>query len=176
MTGAAVPLQQPQAAAGSKKRARSAAHAASGAAAGPTYRGVSQHRSGLRWEAHVWKDNRQIYLGGSAQPEVAALAFDLVSGAGERGASSCPCPAACNTAARGPAAAPAQQPAALPPPVRNPAAPGPQPLPLHHCRIWSASRSPPPYCRRASTSAESRPTPTCRCGPTLLPSCGPRAR
>lgn len=73
---AALPMQPTQAPAGSKKRARAAAHAGGGTAA---YRGVSLHRCGTRYEAHVWKDNKQIYLGGSAVQSVAALAFDIAS-------------------------------------------------------------------------------------------------
>ncbi len=59
VVGAAVPTQQMQAPAGSKKRARAAAQAC-GAAAAPTFRGVSEHRNGTRYEAHVWCDRKQV--------------------------------------------------------------------------------------------------------------------
>lgn len=73
---AALPMQPTQAPAGSKKRARAAGHAGGGTA---PYRGVSLHRCGTRYEAHVWKDNKQVYLGGSALQSVAGLAFDIAS-------------------------------------------------------------------------------------------------
>ena len=75
---APAPATQPPQAASSKKRSRAAA-AAGGPPPGPVYRGVSQVRGGGRYEAHVWRDQKQIYLGGTMQPEVAALAFDLAS-------------------------------------------------------------------------------------------------
>jgi len=65
----------------------------SGGARGPRgsssrYRGVTQHRRTKRWEAHVWDQGKQVYLGGFESEERAGRAYDLVvlkcRGAGAR--------------------------------------------------------------------------------------------
>ncbi|GAB4815045.1 hypothetical protein N2152v2_002091 [Parachlorella kessleri] len=43
------------------------------------YRGVTHHCRTSRYEAHVWRDSKQCYLGGYYVEEQAALAYDLAA-------------------------------------------------------------------------------------------------
>ena len=43
------------------------------------YRGVTHHCRTGRWEAHIWEDGKQVYLGGFNKEDQAALAHDLVA-------------------------------------------------------------------------------------------------
>ncbi|KAK2080712.1 hypothetical protein QBZ16_000566 [Prototheca wickerhamii] len=43
------------------------------------YRGVSRHRLTKRWEASLWLNGRQLYLGGFNSQEDAAAAYDLAA-------------------------------------------------------------------------------------------------
>mmetsp|Transcript_2862 Transcript_2862/g.6885 ORF Transcript_2862/g.6885 Transcript_2862/m.6885 type:complete len:408 (-) Transcript_2862:77-1300(-) len=42
------------------------------------YRGVTQHRRTKRWEAHVWDQGKQVYLGGFESESRAGRAYDVV--------------------------------------------------------------------------------------------------
>lgn len=44
-----------------------------------SYRGVSRHRLTKRWEASLWLNGRQLYLGGFNSQEDAAAAYDLAA-------------------------------------------------------------------------------------------------
>ena len=50
-----------------------------GANTGKTYRGVSRHRLTQRWEASLWLNGRQLYLGGFDAQIEAAQAYDLAA-------------------------------------------------------------------------------------------------
>lgn len=50
-----------------------------GANTGKTYRGVSRHRLTQRWEASLWLNGRQLYLGGFDAQIDAARAYDLAA-------------------------------------------------------------------------------------------------
>jgi hypothetical protein len=43
------------------------------------YRGVTHHIRTSRFEAHLWENGKQLYLGGYNTPQEAALAFDLAA-------------------------------------------------------------------------------------------------
>lgn len=43
------------------------------------YRGVTHHIRTNRYEAHLWENGKQLYLGGYDTPELAALAFDIAA-------------------------------------------------------------------------------------------------
>jgi AP2-like factor (euAP2 lineage) len=43
------------------------------------YRGVTHHIRTNRFEAHLWENGKQLYLGGYDSPQQAALAFDIAS-------------------------------------------------------------------------------------------------
>ena len=44
-----------------------------------TYRGVTEHVRTKRFESHIWHNQKQIFLGGSDSPEMAAVAFDIAA-------------------------------------------------------------------------------------------------
>jgi hypothetical protein len=46
---------------------------------GSRYRGVTHHARTNRYEAHLWDDGKQLYLGGFYNEEQAALAYDLAA-------------------------------------------------------------------------------------------------
>jgi hypothetical protein len=50
-----------------------------GATTGKSYRGVSRHRLTQRWEASLWLNGRQLYLGGFDAQIDAAKAYDLAA-------------------------------------------------------------------------------------------------
>ncbi|KAL6761065.1 hypothetical protein V8C86DRAFT_968220 [Haematococcus lacustris] len=43
------------------------------------FRGVTRHRRTQSWEAHIWHDRHQVYLGGFQLEEHAAKAHDLMA-------------------------------------------------------------------------------------------------
>ncbi|KAG2484298.1 hypothetical protein HYH03_016844 [Edaphochlamys debaryana] len=43
------------------------------------FRGVTRHRRTKRWEAHIWEERRQVYLGGFEVEEHAAKAHDVMA-------------------------------------------------------------------------------------------------
>lgn len=43
------------------------------------YRGVTHHIRTNRFEAHLWENGKQLYLGGYDTPQLAALAFDIAA-------------------------------------------------------------------------------------------------
>ncbi|KAG7673835.1 hypothetical protein Ndes2526B_g02690 [Nannochloris sp. 'desiccata'] len=43
------------------------------------YRGVTHHIRTNRFEAHLWENGKQLYLGGYDSPQLAALAFDVAA-------------------------------------------------------------------------------------------------
>jgi hypothetical protein len=54
-------------------------HISTGEKEPQAYRGVSRHRLTQRWEASLWLDNRQLYLGGFDNSLDAAKAYDLAA-------------------------------------------------------------------------------------------------
>jgi hypothetical protein len=44
-----------------------------------TYRGVTHHIRTNRYEAHLWENGKQLYLGGYDSSQLAALAFDIAA-------------------------------------------------------------------------------------------------
>ena len=44
-----------------------------------SYRGVTHHIRTNRYEAHLWENGKQMYLGGYDTPQQAALAFDIAA-------------------------------------------------------------------------------------------------
>lgn len=50
-----------------------------GARSTSKYRGVTHHCRTGRWEAHIWEDGKQIYLGGFSEELQAAMAYDLAA-------------------------------------------------------------------------------------------------
>ena len=43
------------------------------------YRGVTHHIRTNRFEAHLWENGKQLYVGGYDTPQLAALAFDIAA-------------------------------------------------------------------------------------------------
>jgi len=43
------------------------------------FRGVTHHIRTNRFEAHLWENGKQLYLGGYDSPQLAALAFDIAA-------------------------------------------------------------------------------------------------
>ncbi|QDZ19145.1 AP2 domain-containing protein [Chloropicon primus] len=46
---------------------------------GHKFKGVTKHRCTGRWEAHIWDQGKQVYLGGFSSSTAAARAYDLVA-------------------------------------------------------------------------------------------------
>ena len=46
---------------------------------GHSFKGVTKHRCTGRWEAHIWQDGKQVYLGGFNSSSAAATAYDLMA-------------------------------------------------------------------------------------------------
>ena len=46
---------------------------------GHNYKGVTKHRCTGRWEAHIWDQGKQVYLGGFSSSVAAARSYDLVA-------------------------------------------------------------------------------------------------
>ena len=61
------------------KKRRSANVDRRGARSTSKYRGVTHHCRTGRWEAHLWKNGKQVYLGGFSDEPQAALAYDLAA-------------------------------------------------------------------------------------------------
>ena len=57
---------------------------AGGSRIGSRFRGVTHHSRTARYEAHLWDNGKQVYLGGFSQEAPAALAYDL-AGVSHRG-------------------------------------------------------------------------------------------